>query len=81
MAKKADLVAVRDEKTGQFLPGNPGKPKGSKNRITLLKAALEEGFRESNEDKIRAVLDKVVDMALAGDKQAIKMVWESAARS
>jgi len=78
MAKKKDLVAVRDEKTGQFVSGNPGRPQGSKNRITLLKAMMEEGFRSDNEDKIRAVLDQVLEDALTGDKQSRKMVWEAA---
>lgn len=78
MAEKTDLVATRDPETGQFVSGNPGRPRGSKNRITLLKAALEEGFRESRFDDIRAVLDKVIDRALKGDKMAQKMVWEAA---
>lgn len=76
--KKTDLVAVRDSETGQFISGNPGRPPGSKNRITVLKTALEEGFRGDNFDKIRQVLDKVVELALKGDKTAMKMIWESA---
>ena len=75
---KTDLVAVRDDETGKFVHGNPGRPAGSKNRITLLKTALEESFRGDNYDKIRTVLDKIVDLALAGDKTAMKMVWEAA---
>lgn len=76
--KKGDLVAVRDPANGKFISGNPGRPKGSKNRITLLKAVLEEGFRADNDDRIRAVLDQVLDAALSGDKTAMKMVWEAA---
>ena len=76
--KKGDLVALQDPETGKFVAGNPGRPKGSKNRITLLKAALEEGFREDNFDKIKQVLDAVVDEALMGDKASMKMVWDAA---
>ncbi len=74
----SDIVALQDPMSGQFVEGNPGRQKGSKNRITLLKAQLEEGFREQNGDKIRAVLDAVVDAALNGDKTSMKMVWEAA---
>lgn len=77
---KQDLVAVRDEKTGKFLPGNPGnggRPAGSKNRITLMKVALEEAFRDNTYEDVLEVLHMVVSQALAGDKSSQKMVWES----
>jgi hypothetical protein len=78
--KKSDLVAVRDEKTGRFLPGNPGggRTAGSKNRITLLKVALEEAFREDTYDDVIDVLRMVVSQAKEGDKASQKMVWDSA---
>ena len=75
---KSDLVAVRDEKTGRFLPGNSGRPVGSKNRITLLKVALEEAFREDAYDKVLQVLEQVVEQALKGDKSSQRLVWDSA---
>ena len=73
-----DLVAVRDEKTGRFLKGNAGRPIGSKNRITLLKVALEEAFREDAYDQVLEVLQQVVLQALSGDKSSQRLVWESA---
>lgn len=78
--EKTDLVAVRDDK-GRFLPGNTaavGRPVGSKNRITLLKAALEESFREDTYDEVLDVLKMVVQQAKDGDKASQKLVWEAA---
>lgn len=67
-------------KNGQFVkggPGGPGRPKGSKNQITLLKASMEEGFREATAEKVARVLEDIVDAALEGDAQARKMVWDA----
>ncbi len=67
-------------KNGQFVKGGkggPGRPKGSKNQITLLKAQMEEGFREATAAKVARVLEDIVDAALEGDAQARKMVWDA----
>jgi len=53
-----------------------GRPKGSKNVVTLYKLMAEEAFRARNQDRINAVLDMIVDQALDGDKAAQKLVWE-----
>jgi len=78
--KKADLVALQDPKTGRFIKGNPGggRAVGSKNRITLLKVALEEAFREDTYEDIIEVLKMVVVQAKEGDKASQRMVWDSA---
>lgn len=77
--KKADLVTVRNAK-GQFLPGNKegGRAMGSKNRITLMKVALEEAFRDESYDDVLKVLKMVVDQAIEGDKSSQRLVWDSA---
>lgn len=62
---------------GKFKKGNPGRPKGSKNRITLLKLMAEEEFRDNNDSKIRKVLNKIVDAALEGDLDCQKLIWQS----
>lgn len=66
---------------GTFLPGNTigkgGRPKGSKNRITLLKQTMEEGFRENSGQKVAIILDQILDAAIEGDAQARKMVWDA----
>jgi len=65
---------------GQFVKGHeggPGRPKGSKNRITVLKQHMEEGFREAAQPKVAAILDRILDMALDGNMAAMKMVWDA----
>lgn len=62
------IVAFRTG-TGRFAPGqsgNPaGRPKGSRNRTTLLADALSEGQQE-------ALVRKLVDDALAGDRVLLR---------
>ena len=76
--KEGELVRTAE---GQFIlgvSGNPrGRPKGSKNRVTLLKLSAEEGFRERNQNQIDAVLDEILHAALEGDKAARKLVWDA----
>jgi hypothetical protein len=79
MSKKEGKLVRTAE--GQFISGvsgNPsGRPKGSKNKVTLLKLSAEEAFRERNQNQIDAVLDEILHAALDGDKAARKMVWDS----
>lgn len=59
------------------MSGNPaGRPKGSKNAITLLKQSLELELREQAAPDVGGVLRKAVEMALAGDRQMIKLILE-----
>jgi hypothetical protein len=68
-------------KNGQFVKGqsgNPeGRPKGSKNRITVQKLMIEEAFRDGSEGDIAEVLKKVVAQALEGDKASQKLIWDA----
>ena len=79
--KKTDLVALRDD-NGRFskgISGNPaGRPVGSKNRITILKLALEEAFRDETYNDVLDVLRMVVVQAKEGDKASQRMVWDAA---
>jgi len=65
----------------KFKPGVSGniagRPKGSKNAVTLLKLMAEEGARERNFAKMMAVVDDTVERALAGDKECRKLVWQA----
>lgn len=58
-------------------PRGVGRPKGSKNKITLLKLMAEETFRSKNIDRMLQVCDEIVTDALAGDKDCRKLVWSS----
>jgi hypothetical protein len=65
---------------GQFprgVSGNPaGRPKGSKNKITLLKQSMELQLREEASPDMGAVLQKAVELALEGDRQMIKLLLD-----
>lgn len=57
--------------------GNPvGRPKGSKNKITLLRQSLELQLREASADRMHAVLDKAFELALQGDRTMLKLLLE-----
>ncbi|NQV87596.1 MAG: hypothetical protein HQ492_11025, partial [Woeseiaceae bacterium] len=68
-------IPARTEKkqTTKFNPGrsgNPnGRPQGSRNKATLAIEALLDGQSE-------ALTQKAVEMALAGDMQALKLCLE-----
>lgn len=66
---------------GQFpagVSGNPvGRPKGSKNKITLLKQMVEFAARERNQDMAQAVIDGIYADALDGDTACRKLVWQA----
>lgn len=65
---------------GKFQPGesgNPdGRPKGAKNKITLLKESLELMLRERSEPRMVAVLDQAIQLAMEGDRAMIKLLLE-----
>ena len=75
---KAKTDIVRN-KQGQFVIGNQegGRPKGAKNKITLLKLSLEESFRQAGDEDLEKVLNLILKQALKGDKASQKMIWDS----
>jgi hypothetical protein len=52
-----------------FQQGNPGRPKGSRNRTTLALEALLDGEAE-------ALTRKAIEMALDGDPTAMRLVMD-----
>src|SRR3954447_3458332 len=54
---------------GTFRPGNPGRPAGARNRVTLAAMALLEGEAE-------ALTRRCVELALAGDTTAMRLCLE-----
>ena len=71
---------VERQKDGKFVKGksgNPaGRPKGSKNAITLLKQSLELQLREQAAPNMEAVLEKAVELALEGHPGMIKLLLD-----
>lgn len=58
--------------------GNPaGRPKGSKNQITLLKESMELLLREkATPDDLSEVMATALELAKAGDRAMIKLILE-----
>jgi len=57
-------------------PGGPGRPPGTKDKITLLRHAIELQLREKGSGEMLAVLDTAIKLAKAGDRQMIKLLLE-----
>lgn len=74
---EGELERTSDGRFVKGSKGGPGRPKGSKNRITLLKQHMEEGFRDASQAKVAAILNKILDEALDGNMAAMKMVWDA----
>ena len=73
---------IEREASGQFKKGvvnNPkGRPVGSKNKITLLRQALEYELRQQSAPFMPAILDKAMELALEGDRAMIRLLLEQA---
>lgn len=66
---------------GMWLPGqsgNPaGRPKGRKNHLTELKQELEIAVRDNlNPKVVRGILQRLAEMALAGNVKAAKIILD-----
>lgn len=63
---------------GRFVAGvsgNPkGRPKGAKNRLTLVREAIAESLTNDLAGDVHEILDKAKKMALKGDQQMIKLL-------
>lgn len=58
--------------------GNPnGRPKGSKNAISLVKLQVEGESRAQMQHQMPDIIAKIMDMALKGDKEMLKLVYRS----
>jgi len=71
-------LATTQQEGGKFpegTSGNPaGRPKGSKNKLTLLKKAIEVDIVEDIQEDIVGVLRKAVELALEGDVAMITLI-------
>lgn len=77
-AISGELVRNGEGQWVEGTSGNPkGRPKGSKNRITLLKMQTEEAWRDRNAARLDTVLDMILQDALDGDKGARKMIFDA----
>ena len=65
----AQPVNAGGKRDTRFKAGNPGKPKGTRHRATLIAEALIDGSGE-------LLVKKCVEMALGGDAAAMRLVME-----
>ena len=63
------ITSARKARGRPFKPENPGRPPGSKNKITQMAEQLAEAHAEQN-------FQKVVDLALAGDVSCLRMMLD-----
>ena len=54
-----------------------GRPKGSRNKVTMMKLAAESAVRENNLDRMVEVCRLIIDQALEGDAASQKLIWQS----
>ena len=72
------LVRGKDGRFTKGESGNPaGRPKGSKNIVTIQKLMVEEAFRATTSDDMAKVLALIVMQALEGDKASQKLIWDA----
>lgn len=73
-----NAVVIPQKHRGGFVKGvsgNPaGRPKNSKNAVTLHKIALEGELRTQLKDEMGEVLKKAIELAKAGDTSMIKLL-------
>jgi hypothetical protein len=65
----ANPAAKGRNRKGQFAPGNTGRPKGARHKATLACEALLDG-------EVETLTRKAVDMAMAGDVQAMRICMD-----
>lgn len=57
--------------------GNPrGRPRGSRNKITLLRQSLELSLRQEASPHMTEVLETAINLAKSGDRTMIKLLLE-----
>jgi hypothetical protein len=77
-AKTGPAQTITRRNLGRWVKGvsgNPkGRPKGSRNRATIIREALQEATLRQVTEKIPEVLDKAIELALEGNEQMIRML-------
>jgi hypothetical protein len=85
LAKQAEEERLQElkestSKAHLFQPGKSGNPagrkKGSKNKHTLLKEAVQRNAEEMVLRKFKQIVDTTIQLAEDGDATALKIIWD-----
>jgi hypothetical protein len=77
-SRRKGMSELPATKIGEANGISTGRPKGAKNKTTLVKEAVKGHWDELMVSKARDVFNKAVEMALEGDTQCIKMIMDRA---
>ena len=83
MSESVTLVKPVTGETGTDIAEKPkrghnlkGRPKGAKNKTTIFKEIMQQGFQSSMEKDFADVLKAVISQAKKGDQKAQKMLFD-----
>ena len=78
--KNTTESSVKEESKSLWKPGqsgNPkGRPKGSKNKLSLLREAVLESAEDIVLRNFEDIVQSTVELAKQGDATALKIVWD-----
>lgn len=76
MTENAEINRYNDKKTGMFIEGNPGKPKGIRHMSTLLQEAIKKVAKGDAEPADIMIVKKLIDKAKQGNDKSVEMVFD-----
>lgn len=78
---KENIPSAQNLSTGQQEKQEPprnkgGRPKGSKNTLTLLQEAAKNGIMTDVLNRFQPIVDKTIELAENGDSTCLKILWD-----
>ena len=72
-----ETVKIQKDEKGRFLPGHDkvgGREKGTISIVSALKHELQLPAKDGDKDKLKTLVEKIVEQAMEGDAQAQKLL-------
>lgn len=70
------IPVVTDQSIGEPARNKGGRPKGSKNSLTLLQEAAKNGIMTDVLKRFQPIVDKTIKLAEDGDSTCLKILWD-----
>ncbi len=70
------IPVVTSPSTGEPPRNKGGRPKGSKNSLTLLQEAAKNGIMTDVLKRFQPIVDKTIELAEDGDSTCLKILWD-----